>query len=74
MIREGKEFNKSDIKYTTRMNVFTGRTDHAPESKLAPTFAKGGGRKEREEKGVGLGEGGGRGEEEGERARLLGFI
>ena len=35
------EFNKSDIKYTTRMNVFTGRIDRAPESKLAPTFAGG---------------------------------
>ena len=35
-----KEFNKSDTKHTSRMNVFTGRVDHAPESKLVPTFAR----------------------------------
>ena len=34
-------FSKNDIKYTTRMNVFIGRIDHAPESKLASTFAAG---------------------------------
>ena len=37
-----KEFNKkNNNKYTTRINVFTGRMNHAPGSKLVPTFARG---------------------------------
>ena len=34
-----KEFNKSDTKYTTRMKVFIGRKDLAPEAKLVSIFA-----------------------------------
>ena len=33
------EFNKKEISYTIRVNVFTGRMIHAPGSKLVPTFA-----------------------------------
>ena len=55
MIREGKGSNKSDTRYTSRVNVITGRIEHAPESKLVPTFA--GGRGEGEAEGWGGGSG-----------------
>ena len=40
MIHEGTDSTRNVIKYAARMNVFIGRIDHAPESKLAPTFAR----------------------------------
>ena len=39
VIRHDTGDSLCNIKHTTRMNVCPGRTDHAPECKLAPTFA-----------------------------------